>query len=299
MNCKDVQEQIYTYLDNETSPSEKRLIQAHLTGCKDCQSELEAADTLGRGLRQHFQTRTVTVAPSAGAWLNLQAALPSQPPKGSGAGWLGGSIPNEIRFSGLRLSVARLAILMVIMGMMAVAAPPVWARLEPLIVDWFSFSSPDGENFTAIGGFDAFTPYHAAYVPEGFESSLLGTLTGEGIESIEIGYAERVGGFITLVQSKGSAVAGLPAGEITRVGAKKAILIRSFATSAVEMQAMRPEISIVSNYNYSEVNYLAWFDGEIKIEIFSNQPFTEMMKVAESLEPMQPSQGEVPYFEGQ
>jgi hypothetical protein len=297
MNCKEVQELTPAYLDGETSPSEKRLVQAHLATCENCQKEVEVVDGMREGLRQHFQTTAAAVMPSAASWSNLEAVLPTKPPKRSSASLLGSSNPIAGWFSGLKLSTQRAAIIALIVVLLVFAAPPVLARLEPIFTNWFSFSSPDGENFTAIGGFDAFVPYHAAYVPEGFESSLLGTLTGQGIESIEIGYDEREGGFFTLVQSMGKSVTALPEGETASVGTNRAIIIRSFATSATEMQAARPEISIVSNYDYSEVNYLAWFLGEIKIEVFSNLSLAEMIKVAESLEPMQATEGELPQFE--
>jgi hypothetical protein len=297
MNCKEIQELTPAYLDGETSPSERRLVQAHLATCENCQKEVEVVDGMREGLRQHFQMTAAAVMPSAASWSNLEAVLPTNPPKRSSARLLGGSNSIAGWFSGLRLYTQRAVIIALIVFLLIFAAPPVLARLEPIFTNWFSFSSSDGQNFTAIGGFDAFVPYHATYVPEGFESSLLGTLTGQGIESIEIGYAEHEDGFFTLVQSMGKSVTGLPEGEPASVGTNRAIIIRSFATSAAEMQAARPEISIVSNYDYSEVNYLAWFLGDIKIEIFSNLSLAEMIMVADSLEPMQASEGELPQFE--
>jgi len=291
MNCKEVQELIPAYLDGETSPSEKRLIQAHLMTCMNCQEELEVVDGLRNGLQQHFRTKAVAMAPSGAAWSNLQKGLPAKTRAG---GRVGGYFAFPGRLSGLRLSTQRIGVIFLIVFILVFVAPPVWARLEPILTNWFSFSSPDGDDFSAIGGFDAFTPYHAAYVPEDFNSGLLGTLTGQGIESIEIGYDDRDGGFITLVQSMGTAVTGLPLGESAHVGSSEAIFIHSFATSAAELQAARPEVSIVTNNDYTETNYLAWFLGEIKVELFSNLPLVEMLKVAESLEPMQASEGELP-----
>ena len=50
----------------------------------------------------------------------------------------------------------------------------------------------------------------------------------------------------------------------------------------------------MTNHDYAETNYLAWFLGEIKVEMFSNLSLEEMLRVAESLEPMQASEGELP-----
>jgi anti-sigma factor RsiW len=291
MNCKEVQELIPAYLDGETSPSEKRLIQAHLMTCMNCQEELEVVDGLRNGLQQHFRTKAVAVAPSVAAWSNLQKGLPA---KRRAGGRLGGSFAFPGQLSGLRLSTQRIGVILLIVFMLVFVAPPVWARLEPILINWFSFSSPDGDGFSAIGGFDPFTPFHAAYVPEDFDSGLLGTMTGQGIESIEIGYDNRDGGFITLVQSMGPSVSELPPGESARVGIDIAVFIPAFATSSQELQAARPEVSIVTNHDYAETNYLAWFLGEIKVEMFSNLSLEEMLRVAESLEPMQASEGELP-----
>lgn len=50
----------------------------------------------------------------------------------------------------------------------------------------------------------------------------------------------------------------------------------------------------MTNHDYTETNYLGWFLGEIKVEIFSNLPLAEMLMVGESLEPMQAWEGELP-----
>ena len=64
------------------------------------------------------------------------------------------------------------------MVVLVAVAPPVWARVQPIITNWFSFSTPDDEKAeAAIGGFTAFTPYYATYLPEDFQQSLLGSTT--------------------------------------------------------------------------------------------------------------------------
>jgi hypothetical protein len=188
-----------------------------------------------------------------------------------------------------------MAIILVFLIALVAVAPPVWARIEPIITHWFSFSSPDGESSAAIGGFKAFTPYYATYIPEGFQQSLLGSTTfmEPEVESLEIGYdsEER---FIVLIQSKGAGVTGLPTGESAWINANPAIFIPSYATSQTDLREKQPTLSIDTNYDYENTNLLAWFAGEIKIEILSNLPLEEMMRVAESLESMQDSEGEAP-----
>jgi anti-sigma factor RsiW len=80
MNCRDVSNQIATYLDDEVSLSEKKLILAHLTTCEHCQHELEVLGTLRKDIRQHLQIRSAAVTPSPQAWATLKASLPASPP---------------------------------------------------------------------------------------------------------------------------------------------------------------------------------------------------------------------------
>ena len=295
MNCRDVTKQLPAYLDGEISPSEKKLIQSHLAVCKNCQQELEVLGLLQKDIRQHLQTRAADIAASPQAWATLKASLPSSPPGQSALERTLRSISFPSRLSLQNLTVQRMAIILVIFIAMVALAPPVWARLEPMITNWFSFSSPDGESEAAIGGFTAFTPYHATYLPEGFQQSLLGTTTSivPEMESLEIGY-DSDDQFIILVQSKGEAVTELAPGKISNVNEFRAIFIPSFASSRQEFVEKRPSVPTVTNYSYENTNLLSWFIGEIKIELFSNLPLEEMLKVAESLEPMLASEGEIP-----
>jgi hypothetical protein len=187
-----------------------------------------------------------------------------------------------------------IAVILVVLIALFAVAPPVWARLEPIITNWFGFSTPDGENFSAIGGFTAFTPYHATYLPEGFRGGLLGSGTGPDLDTIEVGY-DNDDHFIKILQSKGVAVSDLPAGEHVLVNTEAAVFIPSYATSQEEFREKQPAVSIVTNYDYGNTNLLAWFMGEIKIEIFSNLPLAEILKVAESLEHMQASESKFPH----
>jgi hypothetical protein len=58
-------------------------------------------------------------------------------------------------------------------------------------------------------------------------------------------------------------------------------------------------VSIVTNHAYENTYLLTWFMGEIRIEMLSNLPVAEMLQVAESLEPMQYSEGESPAIKQQ
>lgn len=288
MNCRDVLPKMNAYLDGEVTPSEKRLLQAHLGTCQTCQQELEALDELHNTLRQQLKARAAQAAPSSQAWTLLQASLPTKSPQKL--------LRFRLRLPGAEiLNFQKVAMAFLVLLALVTVVPPVWAQVQTWVGNWFSFSSPDGKNFSAIGGFTAFTPYHATYLPKGFQHSGLGTATGwPDYDALELTYDKRGGQFFTILQSKGSQVAGLPSGEKVQVGQNQAVFVPTFATSADELITKKPGLSIVTDFDYENTNLLAWFMGEIKFEIFSNLPQTEMLKVAESLVPMQTSEGEQP-----
>jgi hypothetical protein len=296
MNCREVLPRIYAYLDEEISPSEKKLIQTHLATCQSCQQELESLNHLQNRLRQQLKARAAPAAPSPQAWSLVQAALPanlSKEPIQKKVS-LPFSRPTLPFFGNLTFQKVVLAFLILLA--LSVVIPTVSANVVSWVGTWFSFSSPDGKNFSAIGGFTAFTPYHATYLPKGFKHSGIGTATGwPDYEALELTYDRKGGQFFTLLESKGGEAQGLPAGEDVYIGESPAVFIPSFATSSTELVSKKPGLSIVTDFDYSQTNLLTWFIGEVRIEIFSNLSKSEMVKIAESLAPMQTGEGELPH----
>jgi len=75
MNCEQVQSLLVAYLDGEVTPSERTLIQAHLSHCTVCQQELSLLFTARSQVRSMLQRRAVHAIPSAEAWNRLEAKL--------------------------------------------------------------------------------------------------------------------------------------------------------------------------------------------------------------------------------
>jgi hypothetical protein len=293
MNCREIRKQITAYLDDELSSSEKRLIQTHLKDCQNCQRELSELGALQTRMQEHLMAHAAAVAPSPQAWSTLNASLPEKP---QGKALLdkifgGFSLPRVSSTSLIPTQRAVIAILLLVT--LVVVVPPVWARVETWISTHFSFTSPDGKSGGAIGGFTAFTPYHATYVPDGFQHSILGSTTSiePEIESLELAYSldEQ---FILLVQSKGAGVPNLPEGEAILVNTHQAIFIPSFVSSMQDLLEQRPTLPIDTGFAYEDTHLLTWFIDEVKIEMFSSLHKSEMLKVAESLEPMTAEQRE-------
>ena len=76
MNCDQVQSYLVAYLDGEVNPSERILIQAHLSGCTVCQQELSLLSTARSRVRSMLQRRAVHAIPSREALNRLEAKLP-------------------------------------------------------------------------------------------------------------------------------------------------------------------------------------------------------------------------------
>lgn len=89
MKCEQVQSLLVSYLNNETTPSERAMMQAHLSGCKDCEEELSRISDMQGQLSSTLQRRAAQAEPSAAAWEHLQARLvqDAQPAPVSGT-WL-------------------------------------------------------------------------------------------------------------------------------------------------------------------------------------------------------------------
>jgi hypothetical protein len=156
----------------------------------------------------------------------------------------------------------------------------VQVQIQEIAGDWFHFGAPDGQSQAEIGGFSAFTPYHATYLPEGFQLSGMGGSRAPGVEKITLGFNHREK-FVELAQSAGPELEALPQGESLALNGSTAVFVENFASSAQELQAKMPEISIVVEYDYANTNLLAWDMGELRVETVD-----EMVRIAESLAPM-------------
>src|SRR5512140_2466160 len=75
MNCEQVQSLLLAYLDEEVTPSERALIQAHLSDCTVCQQELNLLSTARGQVRAALQRRVLQAVPTRDAWSRLEARL--------------------------------------------------------------------------------------------------------------------------------------------------------------------------------------------------------------------------------
>jgi anti-sigma factor RsiW len=73
--CGQVQASLVAYLDGEVTPSERTLIQTHLSNCTVCQRELTLLSTARSRVRSMLQRRAVHAVPGRDAWNRLEARL--------------------------------------------------------------------------------------------------------------------------------------------------------------------------------------------------------------------------------
>lgn len=84
MNCKEVNQSLLSYLDNEVSPEEREAIEAHLSACSGCREEMEALTKTQRELRQALESMTAGVSPSPNALANIEQRLAVEERRGAG-----------------------------------------------------------------------------------------------------------------------------------------------------------------------------------------------------------------------
>lgn len=290
MNCKEVQARILSYIHGEVTPSERRLIAAHLSGCPRCTAAVENTESVESQLRRHIQQRALRVAAPVSGWQALQVRLDQEPaPEPGRADAVLRRLFSRLSFSGWRLAAAAFLLLLAVFALTPSVRAQVQAQIQQIAGGWFHFSSPDGQSQAEIGGFSAFIPYHAGYLPEGFQLSGMGGSSAPGVETITLGY-NRDEMFVDLAQSMGSDLRALPQGETVTVNGSAAVFVEGYASSAGELQMKMPYISVVVEYDYSRTNLLAWDAGDLRLELVSNLPQGEMVRIAGSLAPMQSGQ---------
>ena len=320
MKCREVSELLVTYLDGEVSPSERTLILAHLAGCASCRKELAALSATQSQISRSLQVRAAQAAPSPQAWSRLQARLvrEARPSPSWLFAWLQRLAPdvdriNQIFEGGLTMKkgFALAALAALVIGISTVAfVPSVRAQVGEILNTWFHFKSPGGEYGVALSGPAEFTPLHPTYLPAGLQSGGGGisvSETGGGSESVELTYHNDEQ-FVTIIQSKAPADKALPAGQEMTVNGQPATLVTGLE-GTFEYGFHIPEGAHVETFGtppaerapyhgtiaYTDGKRLTWYAGDVEVEMLSNLPEVEMLKIAESLVPAETGEGEAPF----
>jgi len=320
MKCQEMSELLVAYLDGEVSPSERTLIQVHLAGCDACQEELAVLSALQSRVSQFLQVRAAQAAPSLQAWSSLQARLAreARPSLSWLPTWLQRLAPgvgriNQIFEGGITMkkgfAFATLVALMIAFGTVAFV-PSVQAQVKELF-RWFRFESPAGGEVSIIGSTE-FTPLRPTYLPAGFQAMAIGL----NPEAASLNYWNSTTNQILIIdqQRLSSAGTSLPPGMSVTVNGQPAVLITGLEGSVTfvslpptpsapitppadseQVMPLEPITAPAEIVSYTDGRQLIWCAGDIRIEMFSNLPEEEMLKIAESMAPAETGEGEPPF----
>ncbi len=321
MKCREVNELLIAYLDDEVTPSERTLIQTHLAGCDFCRKDLAALSATQDCVSRSLQVRAAQAVPSPQAWSRLRARLAGEAPPSPSwlPAWLQrlapgvGHIKPIFHFEGgvtmkKGFALATIATLVIALSVVTFI-PPVRAQVGEMLNSWFHFESPGGEYGVAIGGPAEFTPLHPTYLPAEIQSS------GGGISALDTGSGSEVElayhndeQFLTITQSKAPADKTLPVGREVTVNGQPAVFVTGLE-GTFEYGFRIPEDADVETVGtppaerapyhgtiaYTDGKRLTWYAGDVKVEMLSNLSEEEMLKIAESLVPAEAGEGEAPF----
>lgn len=177
--------------------------------------------------------------------------------------------------------------------------PSVRAQVGEML-QWFVFESPTGGEEVAIAGSAGFTPLRPSYVPAGFEEMAVGF----NPEAAGLSYWNGETGHVLIIDEvllTSPSAKGLPHGKAVDVGGKPGVLVSGIerTISFVELpptpQApvdegshapIAPAAVESEDISVAEGTQLVfWYSDSVRVEIFSDLPEEEIVKVAVSLEP--------------
>ncbi|MBC7227179.1 MAG: zf-HC2 domain-containing protein [Thermoflexales bacterium] len=291
MKCQEVNNLLVAYLDNEVTPSERTLIQAHLAGCDTCQQELAALSALQSRVSQFLRLRAAQVTPSPQAWSRLQARLAKE----ARPSWFQrlalavqrarqACQPREGMALAQRFVWALVAVLVIITGTMAFV-PSIRAQVEKVIAQQFHFEVPGGRFIIKIPspGVD-FTPLRPTYLP----AQLMCALEDEGKGQRE-GFRQVYAGkdwFVEIIQTRSSAERSLPTGWEVSINGHPGILKTGLQGKFEFTPSFAVKGSVCSSvYIYTDGKQLTWYTDDIQVVILSNLSDEEMLKIAQSMVP--------------
>lgn len=314
MKCKHVRRLLVAYLDGELTPKYQQAIRDHLERCASCREEMAALAATRDQLRVGLHAAADGAVPSPLAWDRLQARLAREAPVKTWHRRLVLSIRKSLNSGRLRTFNERgllwlkrvvFAVGLVLFIAICVLAgfPSVRAQVGELVTRWFRIELPGGGaefGVSETGETLEFTLLQPTYLPVGFRYSSVMVSVGPEPFKLEF-YNDKH--FVVISESKASADRPLPPGKRVFVGGhpgvlvtglkgtfkgglrfQKEVLVHGEAASQAEPIHIRSECILIP---YDDGKRLIWYQGDVKLEMLSNLPEEEMIKVAESMAPVE------------
>lgn len=302
MNCQQTKELLLAYLDNEINPSERRLIQAHLAGCKACQRDLALLAQTRNLVSQSLNLRAAQATLSLQALSRLQARLADEalPPHLRLIAWFKRSAPFAFRTQpisqGKLTMKAKLALSALVLPLVFAATvafvPSVRAQVAQVV-----------QLFTVIvsGPADITDPNLPGYLPEFGMGPIAGAGSAQSTDPSvgQIGKSEDIyqkgDQFLVFTKSGlSNSDAALPDGQARTINGQSGVLNTGLSgqyhqdvpdmVGAVDQNGQPVNISPIT-IDYIDANKLTWIVGNTKYEMLSNLSIEELLKVAAELVP--------------
>ena len=317
MKCREVNELLVAYLDNEVTPSERTLIQAHLAECDFCRKKLAALSATQGRVSQSLQMRAAQAAPSPQAWNRLHARLAGEArPSSSWVQRLAPSVWQVVQVNPLamkgEMKMSRKAVLIAValVALVSVAFfayPPthtlaleVLARFESMIITNAPTVSERSQDPTPVGqptatpivvplpiltvkeaneqaGFEILYPQ---YVPVGYQ--LVARRVHHAEAGVNVGTTYAMEGGIPSISFSQTRYDPELAGEY-RVGDAPTINVEVRGQPGLWVE--QAAVGLAGGEPWLR-NLLIWQEGDIFITLGSDDlPLQEMSRIAESLSP--------------
>ena len=309
MRCREARKLLVAYLDSEVAPSERVLIETHLAGCCSCAGELSALISCRGRVTDCLKTMATHAKPSSTALHRLLASITEET-----------RTPPATRFRrredrrmkvGWRIAFGAVGAVMIAAVVIGVV-PSARAAAGEFFAGIFSISGKESMfklNYLPVG-FDSEPVYQS-----GSGSVLAGDseldpsgVVNAVVEEKEVHY--RNGDLLLVVHTSACPEQPLPEGQPVQVNGYTAVLRTGLAGDVPGHGAPSAEhgpgeevVSWVSGgldddgrywsesgerdrvppARYQNANALTWDVGGARVEILTNLPAEELLKVAEGL----------------
>lgn len=161
------------------------------------------------------------------------------------------------------------------------------------MLGWLRVEVRGGE--VVMSGSAKFSPLRLTYVPAGFQGIQTSAKVSGEAASIELTF-QNADQFVAITQTEAPAERTLPAGQAITVNGQPGVLVTGLegttkvpVPEGAQLEAVGTPIAPIA---YTDGKRLTWCVGDVKIEMLSNLPVEEMLKIAESLVPAEAGEGE-------
>jgi hypothetical protein len=177
-----------------------------------------------------------------------------------------------------KLALTLLAVLSTLV-LTAALVPPVQAQMQNAISTLFGFSDAHGSQLVYDTDWD-FSPYTPGYIPAELRLSASMTAGQDATEAFGLLYSnEATGRFVAVLQTELVDDFALPSGEAQMAGGRPARLQEGTAIDLTNVPEGKRDC-IADRLSGAGVRRLTWNQGPVQIDLVSNLPLEEMLRIA-------------------